>query len=112
MSRVVGTGRAAADRAGCRDVKGLVHDPPDCAGTSAALGAATQTPVDLSGRARARIGLAGGPDIAVGEDVTGTDDHWRRRNLLEALSYSAQTANAKENALVYTLSNLGRQAHL
>jgi hypothetical protein len=59
-------GRAGAER--------FVHDAPDRAGATPALRAASETAVDLGGRARRRFG-DGGTDLGIGEDVAGADDH-------------------------------------
>jgi hypothetical protein len=66
----------AAAAASCRRTAAerLGHDAPDRGGAAAALRAAAETAVDLSSRARRRIG-DGGADLGVGEHVAGTDDH-------------------------------------
>lgn len=55
----------------------LVHDAADRPRTAAALRAAAETAVDLAGHAW-RIGADHGPNLMIGQDVTGTDDHLRR----------------------------------
>lgn len=63
----------AADRATGADER-LVHDFPDGAGATAALGRTAEAAIDLAGGAR-RFGRAGGADGGVGQDVAGADDH-------------------------------------
>ena len=53
----------------------LIHDLADGAGATAALGAATEATVDLSGRAGTRLRLAGGADVLIAQNVAGADDH-------------------------------------
>ena len=72
-----GVSRAAAT-GGCGRAERLVHDLADGAGAAAALCAATEAAIDLSGRARTRLRRDGGADIVVGQDVAGADDHGRR----------------------------------
>lgn len=68
-------GMRAAGTAGlCTGPKRLVHDLFDGACTAAALSAATEAAIDLSGGARQIFGH-GITDVVVGQDVTGTNDH-------------------------------------
>jgi len=60
--------------------KGFVDDGLDGARTAAALGAATEAAIDLFGVSRQVVARADGiADVVVAEDVTGTDNHSRRR---------------------------------
>ena len=64
----------AADRAVA--AQGLVHDALDGAHTTSAFRRAAETSVHLPGRARRVFArLAGGADIAVTQDVAGTNNH-------------------------------------
>src|SRR5690242_11914326 len=58
-----------------RGRKRLVHDPPDGAGTAAALGAAAEAAINLTGAARAIGGVQRRPHIRVAEHVARADDH-------------------------------------
>ena len=60
----------------------FVHDLSDGAHTAAALGAAAEAAVDLSGGAR-RCRAHGAPHFMVAQHVAGTYDHWeiRRRQV-------------------------------
>src|SRR5689334_16701762 len=66
----------------CAGPDRLVHDAPDGGEAAAALRAAAEAAVDLTGRARACV-RHGGAHLGVGEHVTGADDHrkarWRPR---------------------------------
>ena len=64
---------AVASRFG--GIERLVHDLADGAGAAAALGAATETAIDLPGRARPRLRRDGGADIVVAQNIAGADDH-------------------------------------
>ena len=64
--------RAALAGAG---LQGLVHDLPDGAGAASALSAAAKAAIDLAGRKRSASRVDCGPDITVGQDVAGADDH-------------------------------------
>ena len=66
-------GASAAARASGAG-QGLVHDLADRAGAAAALGAATETAINLGGGARRRRG-AGGAHGMVADDIAGADDH-------------------------------------
>ena len=68
---------AAAARAG-RRAQRLIHDAPDGAHATAALGAAAEAAIDLARPAR-RGGGDRATDIVVGEDVAGADDHGKPR---------------------------------
>jgi hypothetical protein len=55
---------------------GVVHDLPDRVHAAAALAAATEATMDLAGAACVpAIGIQRAPDVVIGEDVAGTDDH-------------------------------------
>src|SRR5258707_15740892 len=60
--------------AGSRRAEGLVHNPPDRTGTAATFGAASQTPIDLTGRPHGAFGR-NGSDLMVRDDVARTHDH-------------------------------------
>jgi hypothetical protein len=64
----------AADRAIA--AKGFIHDALDRAHAAAALRAAAKASVNLASRTRRVFArLAGGANIAVTQDVAGTNDH-------------------------------------
>src|SRR5262245_63280882 len=65
--------RAAA--AGRRD--GVVHDAADGARAAAALGAAAEAAIDLTGRPRRLLGADRRAHVVVAEHVARTDDHGR-----------------------------------
>src|SRR5215468_1083302 len=65
--------RAAA--AGRRDR--VVHDAPDGARAAAALGAAAEAAIDLTGRPRRLLGADHRPYVVVAQHVARTDDHGR-----------------------------------
>jgi len=74
---VIGTTAAGTGRRAQRFVGGserFIHDAPDGTHTTAALGTAAETAIDLAGPA-GRRGGDGAADIFVGQDVAGTDDH-------------------------------------
>ena len=52
----------------------LGHDPPDRSRAPPALRAAAETTVNLAGHTRP-VRLHHGPNLVVGQDVAGTDDH-------------------------------------
>ena len=54
--------------------QGLVQDRLDVTSAPSALWAATQAAIDLAGGPRP-LGMAGGPDSLIGQDVAGTNDH-------------------------------------
>jgi hypothetical protein len=56
----------------------LVHDSSDCAGAAAALGAATEAPVDLAGGTWGAGRDHGATHIMVGEHIARADDHGRQ----------------------------------
>jgi hypothetical protein len=58
--------------------QGLVHDLADRTRATAALGAAAETAIDLTGGARRGRGH-GGAHFVVGQDVAGADDHRKTR---------------------------------
>jgi hypothetical protein len=65
---------ALATRAtGTRDR--FVHDATDGARATPALGAATETAINLAGGARRSLSRERGPNVVVGEHVAGADDH-------------------------------------
>lgn len=75
----VGASRAAGLGAG---TKGFVHDFLDGSRTAPAFGAAAQTVIDLSGRARKILGLGhNATDVVVGQDIAGTNNHGCLENL-------------------------------
>lgn len=79
MLLAVGASRAAGLGAGA---EGFVHDLLDGSRTTAAFGAATQTVIDLPGRARKILGLGhNATHVVVGQDVAGTNNHGYRENL-------------------------------
>ena len=85
-------------------IQRLIHDPADGAGTTAALGAATQTAINLTGRAR-RLRLDGGANIVIAQDVARTDDH--RPMVPDGDNrYLQGSRDAKKKRDFYTLSNL------
>ena len=53
----------------------LVHDPPDGAGASSALGAAAEAAIDFAAGPRRILAGQGRANIVVGQHVTRTDDH-------------------------------------
>ena len=65
-------GTAASWAAGAK--QGFVHDLADGARAAAALSAAAEAAIDLTGGARRARGH-GGPHFMVAQDVAGTDDH-------------------------------------
>ncbi len=70
------TGGSAGRRTGMRFAKGAGDDTADRSCASPALGAAAEALIHLRGRAGASLaGIQTGPDLAVGEDVTRTDNH-------------------------------------
>jgi hypothetical protein len=71
MLMAVWTTRAAGFGAGA---KGFVHNLADGAGATAALGAASETAVNLPRRARLIFGH-GIAHVVVGKDVAGANDH-------------------------------------
>jgi hypothetical protein len=65
----------------------FVDDGLDRARAAAALGAATEAPINLLGISRqVRSRTHGIPDIVVAEDVAGTDDHGNENNPRDATS--------------------------
>jgi hypothetical protein len=69
--------RAALSALASARTRGLlrvVHDPLDSAHAATALGAATQTTMNPTRRARAAW-LYGGSHIVIGQHVAGTNDH-------------------------------------
>ena len=80
LAGVIRLNRRAAARAalatratGTRDR--FVHDPTDGARAAPALGAATETAINLAGGARRPLSRERGPNVVVGEHVAGADDH-------------------------------------
>src|SRR5262249_45246442 len=53
----------------------LVHDAADGAGAAAALGAATEAAIDLTGRARGSLGRERAAHVVVAQHIAGADDH-------------------------------------
>ena len=107
LRRVCGAG--AARRTGAGGTQRLVHDLADGAGTAAALGAATETTINLSGRARRRR-RAGAANGLVAQNIAGADDHRRfqqecRRFLLSRFAIgdfaASQSISQFKNVLVY-----------
>jgi hypothetical protein len=73
MGAAVRAARMAGPGAGAQR---LIKDLLDAAGAAATFGAAAETSIDLTRRARQIIRNGdGGADIVVAEDVTGTNDH-------------------------------------
>src|ERR1700730_17470861 len=64
----------AVARARSRRAEGLVHNPPDRTGTADTFGAASQTPIDRTGRPHGAFGR-NGSDLMVRDDVARTHDH-------------------------------------
>ena len=63
--------------AGAGDRDRLIHDAADGAGASAALRAAAEATIDLTGGARRLRAADRRTDVAVTEHVAGADDHGR-----------------------------------
>lgn len=86
LMMAVGASIAAGLGAGAQS---FGHDLLDGAGTPAALGAASQTAVNLPCRARnSGSGGHGVADVMVAQDVAGTDDHEGKQLLDERLMAS------------------------
>lgn len=66
---------AAARRRGAG--QGFIHDAPDRARATSALGAASEAIIDLAGRARDFAARQRRAHVMIGEDVAGADDHCR-----------------------------------
>src|ERR1700728_2047790 len=99
-----GSGSAAVgSAAGRRCARGqrFIHDAPDRARASPALGATAETVVDLAGGPRRRFAVRQSrADIVIGEHVAGTDNHRaaRRRNgTICNYPYSHENAAVKNN---------------
>src|SRR5262245_7280639 len=94
----------------------LVHDPPDGAGTTSALGAAAEAAVDLARGARRLGSVQRRAHIRVAEYVTGTDDHWNPASQPFSTfcnyRYRSAGGRAKEKRQIYTYSNLARGRRL
>ena len=73
---VVGTAGAAHRATLLRRHQGVVHDLAERAGAPAALGAATETAIDLPRRTR-RARAARGAHGFIADNVAGTNDHGR-----------------------------------
>src|SRR3954470_6167803 len=101
----VRTARATGSRT---RAKRLVHDLLDGASAPAALRAAAQTPVNLSGRTRRQLGDAhGAAHVVVAQDIAGTNDHGEEGSLDGiAIGYSRPMRDAKEKSAFSSNSKL------
>jgi hypothetical protein len=86
----------------------FVHDLLDGAGAPAALGAATQTSIDLPRRAWRHLSRTHGvAHVVVGEDVTGTDNHGiRDTRRVRSLNKVRPEPDAKEKNVFSSDSKL------
>jgi hypothetical protein len=92
--RVLRTGRAA-DRTAGADQR-FVHDPPDGAGATAALSAASQATVNLPGGARPLRGTAGRAHVAIAQDIAGANNHRNSATLGTTFRYFKPRSQSKE----------------
>jgi hypothetical protein len=76
--------------------QGFVHDLANSANAAAALGAAAEAAIDLSGGARRRR-RHGAPHFMVAQHVAGTDDHRKtRRRLIVTFATGFMRASQKK----------------
>jgi hypothetical protein len=94
MAVAVRTAGAAGLGAGAQR---LVDDRLDGARATAALGAASETAVDLLGIAGKILrALDGTTDVAVAKHVAGTDDHWSGGPIGDAVPFDIEVARGMQ----------------
>src|SRR5262245_6807605 len=75
------TVRATSAAGACTGTERFVDDGLDGARATAAFGAAAEATIDLLGVTNGVVGISeGGADVVVAEDVTGTNNHGKRRS--------------------------------